>query len=86
NMTSFCIFENGIYDLLNNYENVIYDPMNDNAENEIYNPVNDDGKNGIYDSKNDYKNRIYNPNENKIYIGTGTDNDLHSVFYTDDDL
>ena len=56
------------------FRNGIYDPLNDGG-NVIYDPVNDDGENGIYD-----------PGENEIYVGTGTGDDLHSVFYTDDDL
>ncbi|CAI2198333.1 18702_t:CDS:2, partial [Funneliformis geosporum] len=73
NMT-FCIFGNGIFDPLNDSGNVIYDPVNDDSEN------------GIYNLENDHKNRIYDPDENEIYVGTGTGSDLHSVFYTDDDL
>ena len=73
-MTSFCIFGNGIYDPLNDGGNVIYDP------------VNDDGENGIYDPENDHENGIYDPGENEIYVGTGTGGDLHSVFYTDNNL
>ncbi|CAI2201832.1 11888_t:CDS:1, partial [Funneliformis geosporum] len=75
-----------IYDPLNDGGNVIYDSVNDNGENEIYDSVNDDGENGIYNPENDHKNGIYNPDENEIYISTGTSGNLHSVFYTDDDL
>ncbi|CAI2198557.1 6909_t:CDS:2, partial [Funneliformis geosporum] len=65
---------NGIFNPLNDGRNVIYDPVNDDVENEIYDP------------ENNHENGIYNPGENKIYISTGTSGDLHSVFYTDDDL
>ncbi|CAI2169635.1 3151_t:CDS:2, partial [Funneliformis geosporum] len=63
----------------------IYDPLN-NGENVIYDPVNDDGENKIYDPENDYENGIYDPSENEIYVSTDISGDLHSVFYTDDDL
>ncbi|CAI2200813.1 14986_t:CDS:1, partial [Funneliformis geosporum] len=63
-----------IYDSLNYGGNVIYDLVNDDRENEIYN------------LENDHKNEIYDPGENEIYVSNSTGGDLHSVFYTDDDL
>ena len=43
-------------------------------------------ENGIFDPMNDHENGIFNPDENEIYDGTDTSGNLHSVFWTDDDL
>ncbi|CAI2192100.1 1896_t:CDS:1, partial [Funneliformis geosporum] len=43
-------------------------------------------ENSIYDPENDHKNGIYDPSENEIYYNTSISSDLHSIFYTNDDL
>ncbi|CAI2199158.1 6387_t:CDS:2, partial [Funneliformis geosporum] len=54
--------------------------------NRIYDPMNDDSENRIYDPESDHDNGIYDPSENENYVSTDTSDNLHSVFYTDDDL